>query len=290
MNQFFAKRKRFVFIAAIVLCIAMMAFSAAFRINPTFAESVLAFVIIPAQKFFTDAGGWIEGRIAFVTSLNDLDRENNRLRNQIYALEAENMRLRNVEEENAELRELLNVSRMYPEYDVTGAVIIAKNPGNWYANFLIDKGARDGLLPNMAVLAPGGLVGRVIETGRNYAKVKTLIDDTNAVSARSSRTGETGILKGDMRLMSEGLCRMELIGIDADIVAGDEIVTSNLGGIYPPGIAIGVVTEVNAEAGGLTKYAIVKPHAEFQNLDTVLIINRLFERELIDEEPEDEAE
>jgi len=282
--NFFTKRKRALITAAVILCVAMMAFSAAYRTNPTFAEGVLALIIIPAQKYITYAGKWVGDQINFLVSLKELGEENARLKDELLFLEAEAARLRNAEEENAELRELLTINRMYPEYETIGAVIIAKDPGNWYANFIIDKGARDDLKNNMAVLAPGGLVGRIIETGANYAKVKTLIDDTSAVSARSSRTGEIGVVKGDMRLMSEGLCRMEHIDIDAEIIAGDEIVTSYLGEIYPPGIVIGVVTEVNADAGGLTKYAIVRPEVDFKNLETVLIINRLFGRELVDDD------
>ena len=280
--NFFTKRKRALITAAIILCVAMMALSAVYRANPTLAENALAFFVVPAQKYITLAGKWVEDRINFLISLKELGEENARLKEEIFYLEAEAAKLRNAESENAELRELLVINRMYPDYETIGAVIIAKDPGNWYANFIIDKGARDGLKNNMAVLAPGGLVGRIIETGANYAKVKTLIDDTSAVSARSSRTGEVGVVKGDMRLMGEGLCRMELIDIDAEIVAGDEIVTSYLGEIYPPGIVIGVVTEINADAGGLTKYAIVKPGVDFKNLETVLVIDRLFDKELVD--------
>jgi len=282
--NFFARHKRAFFIAAAVLCAAMMALSAAFRERPTLIEDALAFAVTPAQKFLTGAGGWVKERIAFLSLLNEIAAENSRLSEKNAELEVEIARLTLIERENARLNELLALSQRYPEYEIEGAGIIANDPGNWYANFTIDKGRRDGFEKNMVILAPGGLVGRIYETGINYSKVRALIDDTNAVSAKSARTGDVGVVKGDMKLSSEGLCRMELIDIDAEIAVGDEIVTSNLGDIYPPGLTIGHVSEINADAGGLTKYAIIKPAVDFKHLETVLVINREFIREFVDQE------
>jgi len=282
--NFFSRHKRAFFIVAVVLCVGMMALSAMFRENPTIFEDALGYVVAPAQKFMTDAGNWVGERIEFLSLLNEIADENARLRERLHDLEADNSRLKLIEQENSELNELLSISQKYPEYKMVGAEIIAKDPGNWYANFTIDKGRRDGFLINMVVLAPGGLVGRVVETGVKYSKVRALIDDTNAVSAKSVRTGDVGIVKGDMRFISDGLCKMELIDIDAEIVAGDEIVTSNLGDIYPPGLTIGYITEINADPGGLTKSAVVAPAVDFKHLETVLVIDRLFFKELIEEE------
>ena len=275
-----AKRKKILFIGAVCLCIIIMLISALFREKPSFLEDAAGFVVIPVQKFLTDVGGWAEERIKFLSILSEIADENTRLHERINELETENSRLKLIEHDLSGLNELLALTQKYPEHETVGAEIIAKDPGNWYANFTVNKGRGDGFQKNMVVLAPGGLVGRIIETGVNYSKVRAIIDDTNAVSAKSARTGDTGVLRGDMRFISEGLCRMELIDIDAEIIAGDEIITSNLGDIYPPGLTIGFVTEINADAGGLTKYALVKPAVNFKHLETVLVINKLYIKEL----------
>jgi len=265
----------------------MMVLSAALREKPTLIEDALGFVIIPAQKFFTGIGNWVEERIEFLSLLNNIAEENKTLRELIAAYETDNARLKLIETENEELTALLDLKRKYPAYKTVGANVISVDPGNWSANFIIDRGRGDGFNKNMVVLAPGGLVGRITETGVNYSKVRAIIDDTNAVSAKSVRTGDTGIVRGDMRFITDGLCRMELIEIDAEIAIGDEIITSNLGEIYPPGLTIGFVTEINADAGGLTKFAVIKPAVDFKNLETVLVIDELFTRNFTDDENED---
>ena len=99
---------------------------------------------------------------------------------------------------------------------------------------MIDKGSNDGLEVDMVVLSGNGLVGHIIEVAPNYSKVLAIIDDRNAVSSKVLRTGDLGIVKGDLSLLNQGLCRMEYVDAEADIIVGDEIVTSNLSDIYPP--------------------------------------------------------
>ena len=284
--------KKAFFIGTVCLCIAMMILTALFRTRPTIAEDALGYVLTSAQALIGRATGWVEDKVGFFTSLSDIQDENASLKETIYMYETEIARLRLIERESEILNELLKLAQKYPDYETVGAEIIAIDPGNWYANFTIDKGRKDGLDRNMTVIAPGGLVGRVMEAGINYAKVKTLIDDANAISAVNARTGDIGVVKGDMRLMTEGLCRMELIDIDAEIAVGDEIVTSNLGQIYPPGLKLGYVTDIDADAGGLTKYAVIKPEIDFKHLETVLVIKEVFIRELIEyeEEPDEDGE
>lgn len=125
----------------------------------------------------------------------------------------------------------------------------------------------------MVVLSGNGLVGHIIEVAPNYSKVLSIIDDRNAVSSKVLRTGDLGIVKGDLTLLNEGLCKMEYVDAEADIIVGDEIVTSNLSDIYPPGIMIGVVKEIETESHGLTKYALIEPVVDFRHLEEVLVIN-----------------
>ncbi|MBZ4668639.1 MAG: mreC, partial [Defluviitaleaceae bacterium] len=186
----------------------------------------------------------------------------------------ENKILQQYKEENTRLRNLLELDKKYADYPKIGAEIIGKDPGNWYNVFLIDKGSNDGLETDMVVLSGNGLVGHIIETAPNYSKVLSIIDDRNAVSSKVLRTSDLGVTKGDLTLMNEGLCKMEYIDSEADIIKGDEIVTSNLSDIYPPGIMIGTVKEIQVESHGLTKYALIEPVVDFRHLEEVLVINK----------------
>lgn len=259
--------------------------------NATFVDNAISIVVTPLQDLSTSIGGWVSERVNNVLHKTDLAKENKELKEAIAQLEAENKRLLLFEDENKKLSDLLKIEQKYPDYDTTGAQIIAKDPGNWYDIFVIDKGKRDGIDANMTLTNAGGLIGKVIESGSGYAKAQSILDSRSSVSAISLRTNDLGVVKGEYSLMDAGLCRMEYVNADAEIMVGDEIVTSHLSQIYPPGITIGHVKEIRTEANGLTKYAIIEPTVDFKHLDTVVVINQVIDKGSIQtqitEEPED---
>lgn len=124
----------------------------------------------------------------------------------------------------------------------------------------------------MAVVNAGGLVGRVVDASSTYSNVYSILDSRSSVSAKSLRTGDLGVVTGDHELMKQGLCKMEYIDSEAEIMEGDEIITSGLSDYYPAGISIGYVTEVHQDQNGLTKYAVIEPKVDFKHLDTVLVV------------------
>ena len=253
-------------------CVVMILTGIYLRFRPAFMQNVISTVFTPVQKGFTQFGNWVKDEIGFLMELSSLDDENQRLRDENAELREKNSKLKLLEDENERLSELLKTDEKYKDYEKTGAQIIAKNPGNWYDSFIINKGSKSGISKGMTVLAAGGLVGRVVDdVGARYARVVAIIDSTSSVSAENMRTGATGFVKGDIALMQDGLCKMDLISEDSDMVVGDEIVTSNLSSIYPPGITIGFIQEVKSNLNG-TKYAIVKPAVGFGSLETVLVV------------------
>lgn len=278
MGFFEEYKKQIVTIVAILLVIVAL-ITAGKKANATFIDNALGFIITPLQKITTNVSGWIGEKVSFVKDTTDLAEENKQLKEQIALLEAENKRLSYFETENIKLSELLEISQKYADYQTTGAQIIAKDPGNWYDIFVIDKGKKEGLSANMVLTSSGGLVGKIIESGHTYSKVQSLLDSRTSVPAMSLRTNDLGIVKGDYTLMNDGLCKMEYIDADAEIILGDEIVTSHLSDIYPPGIVIGKVKEIKTDSNGLTKYAIIEPMVDFKHLDTLLVISELFQKD-----------
>jgi len=288
--EFFFRYKRIFIIAVVLLCAALMAYSAYYRTQPTMAEDALSYAVTPFQKAIKGVTDWFGGGIAFFGDAKETTEENIRLKEELDLLKIENARLTRIELDYNKLTEILQTRDQYSGYQTTGVRIIAKDPGIWYDNFLIDKGRKDGISANMVIIGVGGLVGRVTEAGYNYSKVRALVDDTFSVSAKSARTEDTGIVKGDMKLKEQGLCKMERIDISADILQNDEILTSNLGNIYPPGITIGYVREITINPDGLTKTAIIEPAADFRNLDVLLVITEVFDTEPIDKNPDEESD
>ena len=278
--NFLNNHKRYFIIGLVIFSFVAMAYSARENYQPGPIERGFGFAVTNVQDFFTGIGDWVADRINFLINMNNLYAENTRLQEQIATYQIENARLLHLDEQIAELSELLAINNRYANYPMLGANIISLDPSNWFDTFIIDRGARDGIARDMAVLAPGGLGGRIYKVGYNYAVVTTLVEDTSSVSAQSRRTGDWGVVRGDINLASHSLLRMEFIDIAADIAIGDEIVTSATSSVYPPGIHIGYVVEINQLSSGM-RSAVIKPSVDFTRLTAVSVITELFTHELI---------
>lgn len=274
MQEFFLKHKKHIISAGIVLLVLVTVIASGKKLNATLLESAIGVVVTPFQDLTTGISSWVDETVTSARSKTDLKEENEDLKNQIAQLMEENRRLSMYEEENAKLSSLLKIAQRYPNYESVGAKIIAKDPGVWYNNFIIDKGTSSHISANMVLIAPQGLVGKVLESGATFSKAQSILDSRSSVPAKSVRTGDLGVVKGDYTLSNNGLCKMEYIDGDAEIMAGDEIVTSHLSDIYPEGLAIGKVLEIETDTNGLTKYAVIEPYVDLKHLDTILIIDK----------------
>lgn len=238
------------------------------------------FVLMPIQKGITFVSDKTTNFFKYFEEIDALRTENKTLKEANEKLFYENTILSQYEEENKNLKQLLEMKNLYQAYEGIGANVIGKDSSNWYKVVTIDKGKSSGVKENSVILANGGLVGHVWEasdltapsTTANSAKVLSIIDDRSSVSAEVVRTGDVGIVNGDLELVNEGLCVLE-INVESEVIKGDQIVTSHLSSIYPPGIPIGTVEEVVEGKNGLTRYAYVKPYVDFKHLKNVLVIN-----------------
>ena len=149
------------------------------------------------------------------------------------------------------------------------AVVIAGNPDPVMRTVTIDRGSVDGVLADMAVIAPGGIVGRVLEpVARHAARVQLIIDRNAAAGALSERTRAGGMVVG---AEANPPLRMELVSNLADVKAGDSIVASGVDGIYPKGYLIGRV-ELTERGSGLYRTITVRPGVDFSSLEEVLVV------------------
>lgn len=239
-------------------------------------EQSVSYVIIPIQKGVTYFGDWLVDRVDFVNNINELELMNTELKEQVDQLTYENQILDQSKEELDRLRALYELDERYADYPKIGARVIGKDPGNWYSVFNIDKGSKDGIEVNMVVLAGAGLVGKIIEVGSNYAKVRAVIDDTSSVSSLVVRTNDLCTVNGDLTLFNEGYLTVDYLSDDINLVINDEITTSHLGSVYPPGILIGKVVKIDDDPDKLTQLAYIEPYVDFKHLQEVLVINQLW--------------
>ncbi|MBQ4425382.1 MAG: rod shape-determining protein MreC [Lachnospiraceae bacterium] len=273
-NSFKPRSGLLILIGICLFLMLLSYFSAGF--NRAFRSGINA-VLMPMQKGMNTAGRYLFGRLENFRDLQSVREDNEILSEELAELRAENARLKLKEEELLQLHELLNMAEQYPEYETIGAHIIGKNSGNWYQSFMIDRGQKDGIKVNMNVIAGGGLVGIITAMGEHYAVVTSLINDDQYVSAMSARTGSNFIVSGDLKLYADGLVGLKNANRTADIEVGDMVVTSNISELYLPGLLIGYVSEISMDSNQLEKSGTIRPVADFEDLDSVLVITTLKE-------------
>jgi rod shape-determining protein MreC len=174
-----------------------------------------------------------------------------------------------IEQENGRLRALLEFKQQ-SDRRLAAAQVIGTSVDNWTSLVIINKGSSAGISRGDVAMSFKGLVGRVVQVTGSTAKVLLANDPRCAVSALCQRSRQEGLVTGTL----SGTLLMKYLPKDADIVAGDTIVTSGLTELFPKGILIGTVSSVGEEFGGLSRYAVVTPAVEFRRLEEVLIILR----------------
>lgn len=268
--------KKVLFIVTAVLVLVIAAGSINSKITAPLRNGINQ-LILPLQNGFNQIGSTLFSEIENVRTMRQAQAENEQLKAEIADLKEENTRLLLERAELEELRSLLELKNSYSDYEMVGAKVIAKDNGNWFHSFNIDKGTEDGLAKDMCVIAQGGLVGIITEVGDTWARVLSIIDDESNVKAMSLTSGDNCIVSGDLELYEDGLLRIMHVDKDDVILEDDRIVTSNTSGKYLPGLLIGFVKEMQIDANNLTQSGTLVPVVNFEHLDTVLVITTLKE-------------
>ncbi len=240
--------------------------------NSGFLGNAISFFATPIQKIGHELMGRLNSSWEDVKDLQALQAENEELKKQIDTLRYEKKLLEQEKNELDRLRELYQLDKRYADYPKTGARVIGKNPGNWYETFVIDKGSAHGMKVDMVVTAGNGLVGKIIQVRELDSTVISLIDELSGISAKILRTSDLCTVSGSKSLGQEGMALIEQMAEDTHLIIGDEIVTSHLGKIYPPGILIGTVKDINVNPNKLSKTAVLEPAVDFKHLEEVLVI------------------
>ncbi len=270
------KNTRYFLAGLSVLCVFMIAVTAINGkvLNPL--RSAVGYVLVPIQTGINTVGTSIYNEISSIKEMKTALEDKERLQARVDELTEENTRLRAEQGELSRLRELYELDQQYMQYPKVGARIIAKDSGDWFHVFRINKGADDGIAEGMNVIAEGGLVGIVTDVGANYATVRSIIDDSSQVSAMAQQSGDSCIVSGDLKLFEEGRLRLSYMEKDDEIRDGDMIVTSNISEKFLPGILIGYATDITVDYNdNLSKSGYLIPVAQFDRLQEVLVITEL---------------
>lgn len=275
----FSLPPRYLLFILAIFCFGAMFVTFATKISVSPVKNIVGYIITPMQKGINKVGGWLGDKNFEFKTLKEVQKENDSLLAQIDDLKVENSQLLQERYELDRLRQLYELDEKYSGYEKVAARVIAKDTGNWFSTFTIDKGEKNGIAVDMNVIAGSGLVGIVVETGDNWAKVRSIIDDSSNVSSMVLSTLDLCIVKGNLELMSENTIEFEkLVDSDNNVAVGEQVVTSNVSGKYLEGILIGYITEINEDSNQLTKSGYISPAVDFEHLSEVLIIKNLKEQ------------
>ena len=269
----FSKNKKYIF-AAIILVIALITvyFSAINRNNARGLDGIVGFVVEPVSNFFGFVSEKTAGFFEYFGNKKALMSENRALKEKVLSLEQEISALKSYEYENERLRKMLDFREQKPEFSTVAAKVVSKDNSNYYSAFLINKGTSDGVELNMPVVGSSGIIGYVIEAGKGFARIRTVLDGGSSVGCMITRTQGLAVTEGDTALLNDGLMKMNYVSRDMKLIKGDIIETSGMGQIYPPGIIIGRVEEIKEYSGSESQYAVIRPVENFETIHEVFVI------------------
>lgn len=239
-------------------------------------RNAAGYVVVPFQNGINAVGKWLTAQADSLRDVKELAQENAQLKAKVDELTMQNNLLLQSQTELDRLEKLYELSSEYSQYNMVGAEVISKDPGNWYSTFVINKGTRDGLAVDMNVLADGGLVGIITEVGDNWATVRSVIDDTSNVSAMVANTSDHCVVTGNLLKMNEGKIDFtQLTYEEGKVQEGDAIVTSNVSEKFQTGLLIGYISDMQLDSNNLTTSGTIIPSVDFRHLREVLIITDL---------------
>jgi rod shape-determining protein MreC len=212
-------------------------------------------------------GDWWSGLV----DSGSIKKENRRLRERVLELDGEQRRAADALQRNRELNRLLHLQQSFLDTaKPIAARVVNRDPGNFESTLTIDRGTQDGIADGMPVVAPGGVVGHVIEVWRNGANVRVLTDPESAIAVRPVAHPVTGIAQGH-----EGSDEIFVddFGAHAQVHKGDEVVTANIANsVYPPDLLVGTVTGVDEQSADLGLSARIKPYVQVDELQFVEVL------------------
>lgn len=258
-------------IAVTVILLIILVFVSNLSLNKfSHFENAISKLIMPVQSGITYLKQRLTGNDNYFATMDYLKEENEALKQKNEELEESLRQLEIIQAENSTLKEYLGLTQQYKNYKTIPAYVINKDVSNYSSIFIINAGSNSGIKVNMTVIAAEGLVGHVISVTENTAKVQTLVDSSNVVSATLENSKDTVICRGTL---TGNELRTTYVSTNTVLIEGEKLYTSGMGGIYPKGIFIGTIKKINETKNITDRSFITEAAVDFENLETVLVIS-----------------
>lgn len=271
MKQFFRNNGGLLLVAAVLLAGVLTVGAYILGYDPL--SGALELLATPFRAASSAVAGWTQEQYDKSFRYEQAQAEIDALRRRVAELEQDAIAGQEAQRENERMRDLLGLAEQRPELQYRDAAVVRRASSNWTSDLTINRGTSGGVEAGDCVIDQyGHLIGVVTQADLNSSLVTTILDPTLELGGRIARTDEDAILKGDFSLMLEGLARLSYLPEEARLVTGDQVITSGLGGVYPPGLAVGTVRSLITEEDGLTRYAQVEPAADIDGVQYVYVI------------------
>ena len=245
--------------AAIAVALSLLTY---FSSTSSVLENIAGVLTYPFRAAATAVSDWAADKRQYYEDTTTLKEENAALKKEIADLRAQQRQAQADSEENKLLRELLKLQQQRRDFTFVSTAVLAHSESSWTSSLSLNHGTdQDIAVGDCVVSAEGYLVGVISEVGLNWSTVLTVIDTDTELGA-----------EGDFALMGQGKLKLSYLTPDDEVLIGDQIVTSGLGGYYPSGLVIGSVESLQTGDDGLARYAVLAPMMDFDALTEVFVI------------------
>ena len=273
MKDFFDTWKFKILVGIAVFLAAIMAYAGANGRLTAAPQEILSVAVAPFQRAAAAVSNGVSSLWEKYTNIDAILEENEKLTTENAELRGQMVDYDKLKAETEAYKALTNIQEQHPEMSYVSSFVIGRDPLDSFYGFTLDKGSLDGVEANDAITSDEGyLLGVVTEVDLTSCKVMTILHPSFNAAGVVSRTRDNGIITGSADYAAEGLCILSNLSRSTLTKANDQVITTGLGGVFPPDVLVGVVQELVPEASGKSTIAVLKPGADPRTVKHVFII------------------
>ena len=270
MRDFFKSRSFKVLAGVVLVLLGVVLFTAA--TGRSFLSSLMGFVTTPVQQISSQAAGAAGAVGPSGKTIEELEAENAELKEKLNQMIALTVDYYDIKRENEQNVKYLELKEQKKDYQFALASVIGRDPADLFYGFTIDQGSLSGIEKNDPVITDRGLVGWVSAVYPTYSHVTTILSPDTNVSVLDQVTQDTGVAAGSLEYAEAGQVEMRFLTAENKLKAGDIIVTSGVGGVYPGELPVGEVVEKRQEENADSITAVIQPYEDIKTLTNVCVI------------------
>ena len=259
--------------AVAVFLVGIMAYAGANGRLTAAPQELLSVAVAPFQRAAAAVSSGVASLWEKYTSIDDVMAENETLKAENAELRQQMVDYDRVKAENQAYKALESIQSQRPEMSYLSSFVIGRDPLDSFYGFTLDRGTLDGVAVNDAVVSDQGyLLGMVVEAEPTSCKVMTILHPSFNAAGVISRTRENGIINGSTDYAGDGLCVLTNLERATETKMSDQVITTGLGGVFPPDLLVGTVQKVEPEVSGKSSIAVVRPGADPRTVKHVFVI------------------